>query len=314
MKISLIFIILSTIIYLSLTCTNITELLSENKIFKYSINLSMNILERIPNLMGILIYSCLTIITGNENLVRPELVNYNQSKYLTYFKTNSLYYSEDIMNKYFKNKYFGKLLKDTLRINYNFDNYLFQETNDIFGNTKEWEKTLNIKEYFCINAAIGEVLSFQNEYTVYDFTNEINYYATRCKKDNTGINESGAQLEINYILQEITTKYIEFITRNNSNLSIEQARFNFFASQDMKRIIVDMQLSLILYYNTIAYTVTLDFEKKNNKIINEQIIFSAVLFLVNLIIIIGLLFTITKNEKYKELFCYFSEIPNINDN
>ena len=314
LKISLIFIILSTIIYLSLTCTNITELLSENKIFKYSINLSMNILERIPNLMGILIYSCLTIITGNENLVRPELVNYNQSKYLTYFKTNSLYYSEDIMNKYFKNKYFGKLLKDTLRINYNFDNYLFQETNDIFGNTKEWEKTLNIKEYFCINAAIGEVLSFQNEYTVYDFTNEINYYATRCKKDNTGINESGAQLEINYILQEITTKYIEFITRNNSNLSIEQARFNFFASQDMKRIIVDMQLSLILYYNTIAYTVTLDFEKKNNKIINEQIIFSAVLFLVNLIIIIGLLFTITKNEKYKELFCYFSEIPNINDN
>ena len=314
LKISLIFIIFSTIIYLSLTCANITELLSENKVFKYSINLSMNILERIPNLMGILIYSCLTIITGNENLVSSEFVNYNQSKYLTYFKANSLYYSEEIMNKYFKNKYFGKLLKDTLRINYNFNNYLFQETNDIFANTKEWEKTLNIKEYFCINAAIGEVLSFQNEYTVYDFANEINYYANRCKKDNTGINESGAQLEINYILEEITTKYIEFITRNNSNISLEKARDNFFASQDMKRIIVDMQLSLILYYNTIAYTVTLDFEKKNNTIINEQIIFSAILFLVNFIIIIGLLFSITKNEKYKELFCYFSEIPNINDN
>ena len=314
LKISLIFIIFSTIIYLSLTCANITELLSENKIFKYSINLSMNILERIPNLMGILIYSCLTIITGNENLVPGEFVNYNQSNYLTYFKTNSLYYSEDIMNKYFKNKYFGKLLKDTLRINYNFNNYLFQETNDIFANTKEWEKTLNIKEYFCINPPIGEVLSFQNEYTVYDFANEINYYATRCKTDNTGINESGAQLEINYILQEITTKYIEFITRNNTNLTFEQARYNFFASQDMKRIIVDMQLSLILYYNTIAYTVTLDFEKKNNKIINEQIIFSAILFLVNFIIIIGLLFSITRNEKYKKLFCYFSEIPSINDN
>ena len=314
LKISLIFIIFSTIIYLSLTCANITELLSENKIFKYSINLSMNILERIPNLMGILIYSCLTIITGNDNLVPGEFVNYNQLNYLTYFKTNSLYYSEDIMNKYFKNKYFGNLLKDTLRINYNFNNYLFQETNDIFANTKKWEKTLNVKEYFCINAAIGEVLSFQNEYTVYDFANEINYYATRCKKDNTGINESGAQLEINFILQEITTKYIEFITRNNTNLTFEQARYNFFVSQDMKRIIVDMQLSLILYYNTIAYTVTLDFEKKNNKIINDQIIFSAVLFLVNFIIIIGLLFSITRNEKYKKFFCYFSEIPSINDN
>ena len=311
LKISLIFIILTTFIYLSLSCANIIDLLSENKVFKYSINLSMNILERIPQLMGILIYTCFTIITGNDNLIKPAQINYNQSKYLTFFKADKLYYSEDIMNKYLTNKYFGKLLKDTLRINYNFDNYLYQETNDIFTNTKEWEKLLNKKDYFCVNAAIGEVISFQNNYSVYEFAKEINNYATNCKGDDTGINESGAQLEINYILQEITNKYIEFITYNNSDISYEQVRFNFFGSKDIKRIILDMQLSLILYYNTITYTVTLDFEKKNNIIINEQILYSGFIFFINIIIIIGLLFSVTINEKYKKLFGYFSEIPNI---
>ena len=313
LKFSLIFISLATIIYFLLACGNIIELLSENNVFKYSINLSMNILERIPNLMGILIYTCFTIITGNTNLMELNQMNNNQLNYLTYFKTNTLYYSEDIMDKYFTNNYFGKLLKDTLRINYNFDNYLFQETNDIFTYTKEWEKLLNIKEYFCINAAIGEILSFQNEYTVYEFVKEVDYYATNCKEDNTGINESGIQLEINYILQEITNKFIEFITYRNYNITFEMARKNFFSSKDIKRIVVDMQLSLILYYNTITYTVTLDFEKKNNIIIKGQIVYSGFIFLVNFIIIIGLLFSITKNEKYKSLFGYFSEIPNINN-
>ena len=44
-------------------------LLNENAIIKYSVNLSMNILERIPRLMGLLIYACLTIIRNDEYLM-----------------------------------------------------------------------------------------------------------------------------------------------------------------------------------------------------------------------------------------------------
>ena len=312
LNLSLFFIILGIISYFSLCTANFIGLYRENKIWKYSINLSMNILERVPRLMGILIYACVAIITGNENLIAGSPFDDNQSNYLTYFKANSLYYSEDIMNKYFKNNSFGELLRDNLRINYNFNNYLFQESNDIFTSTKYWETLLDIGGEFCINAAIGEVLSFQEEYTVYDFASEINYYATTCKQDNTGINESGASLEITYILEEITNKFIEFIVSNK--LDLNEARKNFFSSSDIRRIVVDMQLSLVLYYNTISYAVNLDFEKKNNKIINEQILYSLILLAIHIIIIIILVLSIMKNEKYKKLFGYFSEIPKNNYN
>ena len=141
----------------------------------------------------------------------------------------------------------------------------------------------------------------------------MDYYATNCKQDNTGINESGIQLEITYILQEIANRYIEFITYDASNTSLEQARKNFFGSSDIRRIIVDMQLSLILYYNSITYAVNLDFDKKNSTIINQQVLFSTLLFTINIIIIIALLFSFRKNERYKRLFGYFSKIPKINN-
>ena len=313
LKISFILISFITIIYFVCCSLNIIILLNENAIIKYSVNLSMNILERIPRLMGLLIYACLTIIRNDEYLMEGSPYNDNQSKFLSYFKADSLYYSEDIMNKYFKNKYFGELLRDNLRINFNFNNYLFQENNNIFTNTKKWEELLRTGDYFCIYAAVGEVLSFQEEYTIYDFIQEVDYYATSCKQDNTGINESGIQLEITFILQEIANKYIEFINYNISNTSLEQARKSFFGSSDIRRIIVDMQLSLILYYNTITYAVNLDFDKKNNTIINQQILFSVLLFAINIIIIIGLLFSFNKNEKYKKLFGYFSKFPKMDN-
>ena len=310
----LIFISLTLLVYYGVCILNIVGLIQENKIWKYSIYLSMNLLERVPKLMGMLIYACLSIISGNDSVISGSPFTDPQSKYLSYFQANSLYYSEDVMNKYFKDKYFGVLLRDNLRINYNYNNYLFQETNDIFTNTKKWENSLNEAGDFCINSALGEVLSFQEEYTVYDFAKEINNYATNCKADDTGINESGAQLEITYILEEITNKYIEFIAKNNSNITLEQARKNFFGSSDIKKIVVDMQLSLILYFNTITFAINNDFIIKNNKIINEQILYSGILAAINFIIILGLLISIKKNEKYKKLFAYFSEIPKSNYN
>ena len=309
LKFSIIFIILSTLIYYIIIFVNIFVLSSENTIWKYSINLSMNVLERIPNLMALLIYACFSVIRGKLNLLEGSPYNDNQSQFLKYFEANSLYYSKNIMDTYFANSYFGELLRDNLRINYNFNNYLFQEKDNIFSYTIEWEYLLSQKGYYCINAAIGEVLSFNEEYTIYNFTEQMNYYATLCKSDNTGIDESGSQLEINYILEEISTKFIEFINYTDyTNRNLTEARKKFFSSKDIKRIVIDMQLSLILYYNTISYAINLDFVKKNNNIINQQIMFSGLLTLINFLIIIGLLFSFFKNEKYKILFLYFTEI------
>ena len=57
LKISSIFILLITFCYIICCCGNIIVLSLENKIWEYSINLSMNVLERIPKLMALLIYT-----------------------------------------------------------------------------------------------------------------------------------------------------------------------------------------------------------------------------------------------------------------
>ena len=310
LTISLYLIILGIIIYIIFCILNIAFLTSEDTIWKYSIYLSMNICERIPKIMSLFIYSCLTIITNKYDLEKGNPFDDNQSEYLKYFKNNSLYYSEEIMHKYFENKFFGELVRDNYRINYNLDNYLFKEENNFFTNTKYWENNLRKRGFFCAYAAAGEVMALQKDYNVYELADLINFYGTNCMKDNSGINESGIQSEIIYLQEEIINKYIEFITYNNSNITLDEARKKFFSSNGIRRTIVDMQLSLLLYYNSITSALKKDFDKKKYSIIKQQIMLSGILFLLFLLIIIGLYFSIMKNEKYKSLFGYFAKISN----
>jgi hypothetical protein len=272
----------------------------------------MNILERIPKLMEMLIYSCITVMANNQNIIKGSPSNDNQPKYISYFKVYSLYYSDDIMNKYFKNDFFGELLRDIYRINYNYNNYLFQEKNNIFINTNHWEKLLNIEGYFCIYASIGKNLDSYEGDNVYEFFKEVEYNALKCKEENSEINDSGAKLEINYIIQELTNRYIEFITHNNSNMNLTQARTNFFKSNDIKKIFNDMKNSIIFYYYTIINAVYLDFQLQINKLIKMQVFYDIFLFLIMISIANCFLFVVIKVEKYKKLFAYYSKIPRIN--
>ena len=306
------FIITGLLFYLSLIIINIAGSNNKKLKWKYSINLSMNILERIPKLMEMLVYACITVMSNNQNVMKVSSNNY-QPKYLTYFKVNSLYYSDDIMNKYFNNTFFGELLRDNYRINYNFNNYLSQEKNNIFINTKYWENLLNTGGYFCIYAIIGEKSFYNQEMNIYNFFKEIEHDALNCMEENPEINESGVKLEINYASQELTNKFIEFITYKSSNISLSQARTNFFDSKDIKKIFNDMRYSIILYYNLINVAVFQDFQVLIAALIKSQILYDFFLFLLIISITICILYSNFNYEKYKKLFAYFSEIPKTNN-
>ena len=128
------------------------------------------------------------------------------------------------------------------------------------------------------------------------------------------MNQVGIQVEITYIIQIITNKYIEFINYYDSKLTIDEVRINFFGSRDVKRIIIDLSLSMVLYFDIITYSIYKDFGGQNNSIINKEIIFSFLLFVISFAIIVGLIISVDKNESHKKLFTYFSQIPNINYN
>ena len=109
-------------------------------------------------------------------------------------------------------------------------------------------------------------------------------------------------------MQELTNKFIEFITYNSSNITLNQARDIFFNSNDIKRIFLDMQSPLIKYYNTIISVIYLDFTNLSISQSFVQTIFHIILLVINIIIIICLQSIIIKGEKYKKLFSYFLEI------
>ena len=313
-KVSLIFILLGTLIYIILCSGNIIVIRNEKILWEFSVNLCMNILERVPKLMAMLIYSFITVISNNPNKIEGSALYNNQPQYLTFLEVSSLYYSEDINNKYFKNNYFGELLRDNLRINYNVNNYLYQENNKIFKNTKKWEELLSIEGYFCIYSSIGELISLKKNETLYDFIRNIENYTFLCKEQDSKIDESGIKIEINYILQELTNKYIDFITYNISNISLQEARNRFFESKDIKRIFIDMLNPLLKYYNIIINAIYLDIKIQGDTLIFYQAIFDLCLFLANFLIIICILYIIIKGEKYKRLFAYFLEIQKSNNN
>jgi len=308
-KISLIIMIISIFSYTALNICNILEIFTENRIWVFSINLSMNIMERIPKLIVLVIYACMTVISNNKNFIELSTFGDNQMNYLTYFELDSLYYSEDIMNRYLKDNFFGKLLKDNLRINSNLANYLHQNKNNIFKITRDMDKKLNKAGYFCIYAGIGDIMNEKEELENYEFIKKLESRTLNCITDSSNINDSGVELEINYILNEMTNKYIEFITYNSSNIDLEKARENFFGSQDLKRIFGDIQYPFVMYYNTIMYAMNKDFDNQNKTIMKTQNLFTLFLFVINLAIIIFLIFSIKKEEKYKEMFFYFSGIP-----
>ena len=298
-------ILFGLLIYILLCILNIIEIYNQSKIWDFSINLLMNILERMPRLLGLVLYPCINVISNNINNITN--INNHLSKYLDYFEANSLYYSEDILNKYFNNNYFGQILKDNLRINYNLDNYL--TSNTIFTNTRKWESLLNLEGYFCIYGAMGKIELFNPFISFYDYIKFVDNNAINCFKENTGINEYGVKNEINYIIQEITNKYIDFITYSNSNMTLQQARTNFFNSKEIKRIFIDFQNSFLLYFNTIINTIGMDFKELKITIGSSQNLYSYFLFLINYVILFFIILTISKGEKYKRLFIYISEIP-----
>ena len=310
LKISLIFNLICIIIYIIVSVLDIIEIRREKKMWDFNVYLSINILERIPNIMEMILYASLVVITDNRNLLKGSPFNNNQISYLKYFKSKSLYYSENIMNKYLRNDFFGELLRDNLKNNHIFNNYLFQETYDAFVNTKIWEKNLNLQGAFCAYAGLGKLLYYKKETTSYDLIQKSESLGLKCLEKGDEMNNSGIQLEINYVLEEIETKYIEFITYNNSNLSLKEARKKFFGSKNIKRIFNDIYFSFLFYYNSIIYALDYDFLVINIYLAEFQIIISQILFVANLCVLICMAFSFLINERHKNLFGYFVEMPN----
>jgi hypothetical protein len=266
--------------------------------------------------MELVLYSTITVIVNRTTTLVPNIEH--QSPYLKYFSIDSLYYSEEMLKNFFQGNFYGQLLKDNLKLKYNLENYLYNKYST-FKNVQYWETMLNSIGDFCINLPKGLLLSGgedinKNISNLYDFMQQINDHAVICKTQSTGMKDSGVKIEFNFILQEITTKYIEFIMYNKTtDESLNKARENFLDNEGYRKVIIDLEMYFGFYFDTIAYAIRQDFKNQNNDTTNRQIIYSILFLIVNVVMIIALLVIFTKEEKYKKHFSYFSKIPKEED-
>jgi hypothetical protein len=252
---------------------------------------------------------------GSKSRINHPPLEQISSVAFTAFSIDSKYYSEEMLEKYFQGNFYGQLLKDNLKLKYNLEGYLYNNKYDLFKNVQYWETMLNTIEDLCINLPMGLTLTggvyLNNNITnLYEFIQDINTQALICKNQSSGMKDSGIKIEFNYILQEITTKYIEYIIYDRTNAdNLSKARLNFINNTDFEKVISDVRMYLLFYFNIITDAVKKDFEKQNNETNKNQIIYSILFLIVNVEIIISLVFIFSKTEKYKKLFSYFSTIP-----
>ena len=309
---SLIFVIINFLIYLGICALDFYEIYNQLSKYEFSINLAMNILERYPRIMELVLYSTISTLMNRTDILLP---TGHQSDYISYFQIDSLYYSEEMLKTYFQQNLFGQILKDNLKLKYNLENYLFENKYSLFETVQYWENMLNTIGDFCINFPLAQTLSSESGFatnysTIYELMELINEQAILCRTQSSGMKDSGIKIEFNYILQEMTTKYIEFIMYNKStDEQLEQARLNFLDKEGFEKVITDVKFYLAFYFNIIAYSVDKDFEIQNDKMTNTQIIYSILFLVINIEIALALIIIFTKEEKYKKLFSYFAKIP-----
>ena len=311
-RFSLIFIIINIIFYLGICSFGLYEIYNQLNEYEFAINLSMNILERVPRIMELVLYSTITVIINQTNMVPPDG---HQSPYIKYFQIDSLYYSEEMIKAYFKDSLYGQLLKDNLKLKYNLEYYLFNNKYSLFKNVQHWETMLNTIGYFCINLVKGQMLlsknPFENNITsLYGLLTMFNELTSVCKSESPGMKDSGVKIEFNFILQEITTKYIEFVIFDrNTEKKLNEARLKFIDNQDFEKVMTDVKMSFVFYFNAIIYALREDFKQQDNDMTNTQIVYSCLFIIINFEMAISLIIIFLKGERYKKLFSYFSTIP-----
>ena len=304
--------ILFSLIFISILFLNILDINSKRFLWEYSINLSVNYLERIPKLVELVLSTLLSVILDYTSQNKYNAINtYQKSKtqYMTYFTKFKNYDKSELISSNIKESIFFNEIYDNYRIKKNLeycksDPYI----KNYFKNTKIWSKKLNEKNNFCINAAIKGVNFFNHLIDTLDLYFEYaEQQALSCYQENEKMNESGLDLEIDFILQELTHLYMDFEERQ-SNITF--ARQKFFESDNLIRILTDMNLPFTFTSGALFLAVNEDLNQLIQIFINYELILIIICYVVDALFLSFIIIMIIFNEKNKNILVFIKQILN----
>ena len=310
---SIYFSVFFIIIIVLLIIGNFINCSHKKDLWEYSINFSMNYFEKIPKIIELGLSAYITVIVGKldfGNFYSKEEYKVNQFNSFKYFSKFKGYENSELIPNNIENSYFANVLYDCYKIKKNIK-YCEKDSfiKHYFKEIKFWNQKLSEQNNFCINSCLGSLLFFNSLTTkLEEFFFGVNVIATSCLEESAKINENGLDLEIDYILSEITSLYLDFVQRLKSNIDINLARKNFFENNNFKNIIKDINLPFQLALGTIYSSLSNDINKLNNYESFLEIAFICVTFFADVLFLIFLLLMIYFNESDKNILIFISKI------
>ena len=307
-------IILSIIFFLFFILTillNLFDIYKKRDIWEYAINLSMNYLEKIPKIIELGLSTYILIIFGSNNLInyytKEEYPQY-QVNYLRYFTNMKNYENSELISSNIKDSLFANKLYDNYRLKKNIE---FCESDDFFKNYFKYSKilnqNLNKQHFYCINACLESLAFFnRNIDSLYTYIEFVDQMAITCKDENEKINDSGIDLEINFILHELTFLYIDYEERIKTNATY--AREKFFENENFYRILRDMNVPFTYAAGSLCVSINKDLNQLNMGIANHEMIFIIITYIIDALFLCFLLIMVFCNEKYKNLIVFIVKI------
>ena len=130
--------------------------------------------------------------------------------------------------------------------------------------------------------------------------------AYSCREEGEKLDESGLDLEIDFILQELTYSFSDFQQQMKTNLTL--ARNAFFGNQNNLRILKNLNEPFTFGSGVLYLAVDKDMKTLTNYISRYELIFISITFIIDGLFLLYIFWTITFIEKDKNTLIYIARI------
>lgn len=258
----------------------------------------MNFLERIPKVLELVYYAEISSIINKVDFI-PRNSYFPNEDFLNYYKVN-IYPEENSQLKFLENSFYyilyvqGAILESNIKI-------FIGENKQVLKKLKELEYSLNIKNNLCDIAANTSIDKNENSSIGNGFFTDPEIRRNECKKNCGSLNENGLMIELDFIYQELTNLYYDYVKNNTIIKGVE-----IISSDDLNRINNDCIHAFIYIFESYSKIIIEEVEKNYNNIKkNGSLISYSFIIVVFLIIWVYSLFVLRKMDEYENILIFF---------